>query len=482
MTRRAPARLLPETVVVSRVSSTLACVVASLLGFAACAAPSGTTSTDVFKSGAESGGTAKGAPAAAGTPGQPASSDGSSSVDVDECNVPNKPREVVPATDILLPDGTAAKEIAGSLTLRCTTDWLLSGRVFVKAGATLTVQPGTTIRAEKASNAGLVVLPGASLVAVGEKDRPIVLTSDQAAPVPGDWRGLVILGNAPPGVSAVFAADPAMPFGGANADDDSGELSFVRIEYGTLGLVLAGVGRRTTVDSVQVRKANDNCFSITGGTVDAKHLVCQYPADEYFEISGGYTGRLQYLFGQKMPDTGADHNGVLADASSPRIYNATLCGDSQTLQNYGIVARNGAALAMENAVVAGWFSGLDVRDAVAPDLDIRSTVEWGNAANPACAETVDVTDPLSPTFDDDLGFDEVAWFQTAERDNIESDPGLVACSDPMNPRPYPAAALTANAATPPPDGFFDSTAAFVGAFRDANDAWMSGAWVRFDVQ
>jgi hypothetical protein len=468
---------------VSRASSTLAFVVASLLGTAACAAPASTTGTDTFRTSTETGGPAKGSAAASpGMPSQPTPSDEPSSVDVDACNVPNKAQKVVPTTDLLLADGSAAKEIAGSLTLGCTTDWILSGRVFVRAGATLTIQAGTTIRAEKASNAGLVVLPGASLVAVGEKDRPIVLTSDQAAPIAGDWRGLIILGNAPPGVSAVFAGDAAMPFGGANVDDDSGALSFVRIEYGTLGLVLAGVGRKTTVDSVQVRKANDNCFSITGGTVDAKHLVCQYPADEYFELSGGYTGRLQYLFGQKMPDTGADHNGVLVDASSPKIYNATLCGDSQTLQNYGIVARNGAALAMENAVVTGFFSGLDVRDAVAPSLDIRSTLLWGNAANPACAETAAVTDPASPTFNDDLGFDEAAWFLTAARDNTESNPGLVACSDPMSPRPYPATALTANAAKPPADGFFDTTAAFVGAFRDGSDTWMSGAWVRFDVQ
>ena len=459
-----------------------ALVTIAAVGTGACAATSDKGSPETFASGAEPGGGGPSAMAAApGTPGEP-SADGPSSVDVDACNVPNKPSEIIPATDLILPDGTNAKEITGSLMLRCTTSWVLSGRVFVRAGATLTIQAGTTIRAEKASNAGLVVMPGASLVAVGDKDLPIVITSDQATPAAGDWRGLIVLGNAPPGAGAHFAGDPAMPFGGANADDDSGALSFLRIEYGTLGLVLAGVGRKTIVDSVQVRKANDNCFSITGGTVDAKHLVCQYPADEYFEISGGYSGRLQYLFGQKMPDSGADHNGVLADASSPTIYNATLCGDSQTLQNYGIVARNGASLAMANAVITGWFSALDARGAVSPSLDIRSTLAWGNAANPACAESAAVTDASLPTFDDDGGFDESAWFLAAARANVESDPGLVACSDPLNPRPYPNTALTTNAAKPPADGFFDASATYRGAFRDANDAWMTGAWARFDTK
>jgi hypothetical protein len=467
-----------DTLPVSRAFAIFAVVGVAALGSGACADTSD-TGLRRYPTGAEQGGTGG---AADGTPDAPGETPAGEppSVDVNGCNVANKPSAVIAAADVTLADGTAAKEITGSLTLSCTTSWILSGRVFVRAGATLTIQPGTTIRAEKASNAGLVVMPGATLVAAGDKYFPIVITSDQTTPVPGDWRGIVILGNAPPGTGATFAADPSMPFGGANADDSSGTLSFVRVEYGTLGVVLAGVGRKTTVDSVQVRKANDNCFTITGGTVDAKHLVCQYPADEYFELSGGYSGRLQYLFGQKMPDVGVDHNGVLTDAASPTIYNATLCGDSQTVQNYGVVARKGASPVVANAVLTSWFSAFDARDVVPPKLHVRSTLAWGNAANPACVETAGLTDATLPTFDDDGGFDEVAWFRNAARSNVESDPGLVACSDPLNPKPYPAAALTTGATKPPSDGFFDATSSYLGAFRDANDSWMSGAWTRFD--
>jgi hypothetical protein len=468
------------TTSVSRSLSIFAVLGIVALGSGACADTSDKTLPHSYASGTDADGTRRGPDGAPTMAGDTTAGTEPSSVDVNGCNVPNKPSAVIAATDVTLADGSAAKEITGSLTLGCTTNWILSGRVFVRAGATLTIQPGTTIHAEKASNAGLVVMPGATLVAVGDKYFPIVITSDQATPAPGDWRGLVILGNAPPGTGAHFNEDPALPFGGANADDSSGSLSFARIEYGTLGVVLAGVGRKTTVESVQVRKSNDNCFSFTGGTVDAKHLVCQYPADEYFEMNGGYTGRLQYLFGQKMPDVGADHNGVLADASSPSIYNATLCGDSTTLQNYGIVSRNGASPAVGNALLTNWFSAFDARGAVTAKLDIHSTLAWGNGANPACLETSTVTDATMPTYDDDLGFDEIAWFRLAARLNGESDPGLVACSDAKNPQPYATAALTTGAATPPADGFFDATATYLGAFRDANDAWLSGAWTRFD--
>ena len=39
----------------------------------------------------------------------------------------------------------------------------------------------------------------------------------------------------------------------------------------------------------------------------------------------------------------------------------------------------------------------------------------------------------------------------------------------------PAATLPGGA--PPNNGFLDTTANYVGAFKDASDNWMSGAWI-----
>lgn len=395
------------------------------------------------------------------------------------CDVPNKPTALVPVTVGGGDSGTSG-HITGAVTLDCSKDWILRGRVFVHAGGTLTIAKGTTIHAEKASNAGLVVLPGGRLVAAGERNAPVVFTSDQVAPLPGDWRGVVILGRGPATAGATFLVDPEMPFGGANADDDSGVLSYVRIEYGALGLSLAGVGRKTLIDSVEIRKSVDNCFTFEGGTVDAKHLVCQFPGDESFEFRGGYAGRLQHLFGQKTPAGGAENNGVLSDAAFPVIYNATLCGDSLTDRDYGVVVRNGSRFDMNNAIVTNWATAIDVRDAVASPLEVRGSIAFGNTENPAAAEDPAITDPALTTFNDDLGFDELAWFRDPARANAVTSPGLAACSDAKNPRPYPGAPLTAAARTPPSDGFFDIAARHIGAFRDESDAWMRGTWVRFD--
>ena len=43
----------------------------------------------------------------------------------------------------------------------------------------------------------------------------------------------------------------------------------------------------------------------------------------------------------------------------------------------------------------------------------------------------------------------------------------------------PQNAITANAATPPNDGFFDNTAAYLGAFKDSTNIWASGNWVQW---
>lgn len=398
----------------------------------------------------------------------------------DRCKVSPKPTETVPTTAVAAgtdagPDG----EITTSVTLDCGKDCLLKGRVIVRAGATLTIEPGTTIRVEKASAGGLVIMPGAKIVAAGQRNAPIVFTSAEATPAPGDWRGVYVLGVAPP-TQPAFQGDPLLASGGVNAEDDSGTLSYVRIEYGAIGLVFASVGRRTKVDYVQVRKTTDNCFWFYGGAVDAKHLVCQYPLDEYYEFERGYAGRVQFLFGQKTPLAVNGRNGVLADNASPVLYNATLCGDDQANLGYGLVPRNGTNLDLANAILTGWYAGIDTVGALGT-IEARSSIAFGNATNPAYVEDPAQMTTTDPTFNDDQGFDEIAWFRDPARGNRETDPGLVGCYDPKAPKPWPAAALTAGARTPPNDGFFDTTAAYIGAFRDGTDDWLSG-WARFDDQ
>jgi hypothetical protein len=363
-------------------------------------------------------------------------------------------------------------EITTPTSLDCEKDWTLDTLVVVRS--TLTIEPGTTIHA--ARGAGLIINPGAKIVAEGKRDQPIVFTSSEASPAPGDWRGVFLLGRAPPSGEPPFEGDPDLAWGGSQADDDSGSLSFVRIEYAKSGLVFAGAGKKTKVDFVQVRKTIDRCFMFHGGTVDAKHLVCQAAGDDHFAWDWDYAGRMQFLFGQKGA---APHGatGALIDDARPVIYNVTLCGDTPPAGGYGIVLRDNGTLDMNGAIATGWFAGLDVTGSVPVPGNLRHSVLFANTTNPSYNEDLGETDPSSPAYNDDNGFNEISFFNAAERKNTTTDPKLAACLDPKNPRPWPTTSLPG--ATPPSDGFFDTKATFIGAFRDSSDNWLTD-WTRFD--
>jgi len=81
-------------------------------------------------------------------------------------------------------DGVARGEITGMVTLGCEKDWVLDSLVFVRAGATLKVEAGTTVKAKKGVGAGIVVQIGGRIVAEGTRDLPIVFTSEATPAAP----------------------------------------------------------------------------------------------------------------------------------------------------------------------------------------------------------------------------------------------------------------------------------------------------------
>jgi len=192
----------------------------------------------------------------------------------------------------------------------------------IGATATLTIDPGTVIYGKVGTPGGaLVVHRGSKIVAVGTADAPIVFTSEKEPGTRrgGDWSGVVICGrgvnnikaSASTGVNGVEELEGAYGAyhgGGANAtqDDNSGVLSYVRIEFAGYpinpnqevnGLTLASLGSGTTIDHVQVTYANDDSYEFFGGTVNATHLIAYKGIDDDFDTDNGYSGRVQFGLG-----------------------------------------------------------------------------------------------------------------------------------------------------------------------------------------
>ena len=94
----------------------------------------------------------------------------------------------------------------GNTTWTADKTYVLNGFVFVNAGQTLTIEPGTVIKGAggTGSNASaLIVARGGSIIAEGTSENPIIFTADVDDlngsvdwRARGLWGGLIVLGNA----------------------------------------------------------------------------------------------------------------------------------------------------------------------------------------------------------------------------------------------------------------------------------------------
>ncbi|WP_413997792.1 hypothetical protein ACMDB5_08295 [Flavobacterium sp. W1B] len=195
-------------------------------------------------------------------------------------------------------------KIDKDLTLNKKQTYRLIGVVYVTNNAVLTIEPGTIIRGDVETCGTLVITKGAKIIAEGKETDPIVFTSDKASFTrkPGDWGGIIILGDAPinkiGGVSFLdFNLDHMIShYGGQNQDSDSGILKYVRIEFSGRklnatkelnGLSLAGVGRKTQFNFIQISYSNDDSFECYGGDVNFENLISFRATDDDFDFTQG---------------------------------------------------------------------------------------------------------------------------------------------------------------------------------------------------
>jgi|GEM_PF-330152 len=219
--------------------------------------------------------------------------------------------------------------ISSNTTWTANNVYLLSGVVTIDTLITLTIEPGTVIRGnDQVANSCLIVRRGAKLIAAGTPCKPIVFTSNKpvGSRAPGDWGGVIVLGRGPLNTPATatalagtnfiegLAQTPATQYGGASSpvpDDNSGVLSYMRIEFGGYvfqpnveinGLTLGAVGSATTLDHIQCSFNNDDSFEWFGGTVNAKYLVAYRGIDDNWDTDFGFNGKVQFGLGVRDPD------------------------------------------------------------------------------------------------------------------------------------------------------------------------------------
>lgn len=348
----------------------------------------------------------------------------------------------VPGENLIL-----SGRINADRTLKTGLTYTLKGIAYVVDGAKLTIQPGVTIRGEKSSRGTLVITRGTQIIAEGTADKPIVFTSESATPQRGDWGGVVILGRAKTNASfnnavgvgeiegGVNNAEGLGLYGGADDNDNSGVLKYVRIEYAGYaflpdkelnGLTLGGVGRGTVMEHVQVSYANDDSFEWFGGSVNAKYLIAYKGLDDDFDADNGFSGHVQFVIGFR-DSTVADissSNGfemdndaggsILTPQTSPIFSNVTLIGPRATLANMGnsnyrrgMHLRRNSSVSVFNSIIMGWPTGLLVDAGTGTPTDaniaagkmiIANTILAGNTSQ--LSYTVNTTTPTGWTTPD----------------------------------------------------------------------------------
>lgn len=184
--------------------------------------------------------------------------------------------------------------------------------IITKTGV-LTIQPGTVIIGDRATKGALIVQRGSKIIAEGTADKPIVFTSERAPGEreAGDWGGLVLCGQAPNNLpndanNRQLEGNYGAFHGGAAADDNSGSLKYVRLEFAGIpinpnqevnSLTMGSVGSGTMIDYVQASFGLDDSFEWFGGTVNAKHLIAYKGLDDDFDTDNGFSGYVQYGLG-----------------------------------------------------------------------------------------------------------------------------------------------------------------------------------------
>jgi len=311
---------------------------------------------------------------------------------------------------------------AGGLHITASETWSglikLDGWVYVDAGATLTIEPGTVIRATNKSV--LSVERGGKIMAAGTKAQPIVFTSLQGAGfrANSDWGGLVINGNGInnlPGGTGVAEGGIGSEYGGNDNGDNSGVLTYVRIEFPGYevatgsevnGLTLNSVGSGTLIDYIQVSYSGDDGFEWFGGAVNVKHIISYRTEDDDFDTDNGYSGMVQFgliLRDPSIVDTDtanafeSDNNssGTELTPVTKAIFSnisafgaskdqATWTGNPQNHKDGAAMRiRRASRLSIYNSLFLGWGKGVRLESsfthnaAVSDELAVKNTILGG---------------------------------------------------------------------------------------------------------
>ncbi len=269
-------------------------------------------------------------------------------------------------------NGQVLKGITGTIdtafTMTADTAWLVQGDLGVQAGATLKIEPGTTVYMKTfddlGESSGITIERDARIEAEGTKDAPIVFTSERVLTgnaAAGDWGSFNLRGRSPVngGIDGVILAGP---YGGQEPEHDAGIMRYVRIEYtgknGSDAFRLQGVGSGTTLEYIQLYRSTGEGFKISGGTCYMRYIVATAIYDDNMEWENGFRGKGQFWVFESDTERQSEISFYgknfqnLEPKSNPIFSNVTILGPGENAEfefNDNMVPFNNRGMRMTNS-------------------------------------------------------------------------------------------------------------------------------------
>lgn len=266
---------------------------------------------------------------------------------------------------------------SGSVSLNASETYILTGALIVKEGAVLTIPAGTIITAAAgtSTSAYIGVERGAKIYINGTAAAPVVMTSETQEA--GSWGGLAIAGygitNAGTNVTSEVGD---LTYGGADNTDNSGVVTYLRVEYTGAtftnekefnGVTLFGVGSGTVFSNVSSVNGGDDGIEFFGGAVNAKNLVSINSGDDSIDFADGFVGSIEgaYIKGITKAGIEGSNNGDNGDATpvtSATVSNVTMVVDGLGNSEGAIYFKEGGGnITYTNIYVDGISLGMKIK-------------------------------------------------------------------------------------------------------------------------
>jgi hypothetical protein len=299
--------------------------------------------------------------------------------------------------------------VYGDRVLSEDTIWrgevLVEGVLAVAPQATLSVEPGTVVRFRKrGTQAALLVVQG-RIVASGTRETPVLFGSSFAAPQPGDWQGILLLGSdkknllencriegAETGVDALFSSvtlkgvraehsgvgmrfqDAVVGMDGGGASDCDTALRFSESEATLRSPTLSGNRQGLVAQRSSIYLLDGNLSGNQGGAFSGDGCRVKIQGGVQQGNGSGLT-----LLGSEGSVAGVRlaknrEFGLSLAASRVKVSGNVITGNG----NNGIIVTDGASVAWDNAIYEN--AGYDLYHAGVDEF--KAPANWWGGPQP----------------------------------------------------------------------------------------------------